>query len=117
MQAFAEIFKALSNPHRLRLFLRLVSCCEPGTVCETDAGTMPVCVGEVGKEIGIAPSTLSHHLKALRQAGLILMERRGQKVACWVDPNIIKELAGFFTDHAGQAYPEIVAMSPDDQSR
>ena len=94
-QRFAEMFKALSNPNRLSIFLRLVSCCAPGTTCSTDAG-MRECVGELGKDLGIAPSTVSHHIKELSRAGLIRMERRGQNVECWVDPETLSALALFF---------------------
>lgn len=99
IQKFAEIFKALSNPHRLRIFLRLVSCCQPGTVATLDEPAGPeacACVGELGQDLGIVPSTISHHIKELRQAGLIRMERRGQKIECWVDPETISALQGFF---------------------
>jgi ArsR family transcriptional regulator len=43
------------------------------------------------------PSTISHHLKELRQAGLIQMERRGQKMECWIDPNTVKAMGAFFS--------------------
>ena len=92
---FAEMFKALSNPNRLSIFLRLVSCCAPGTSCSTDAGVCE-CVGELGKDMGIAPSTVSHHIKELHRAGLIEMERRGQNVECWVAPETLSALATFF---------------------
>ncbi len=47
-------------------------------------------------ELGIAPSTVSHHLKELRQAGLIQMARRGRQVACWVEKDVLEELSTFF---------------------
>ena len=96
---FAEMFKALSNPHRLKIFLRLVSCCQPGTVTSIKTNMEPetcACVGELGQDLGIVPSTISHHIKELRQAGLIHMERRGQKIECWVDPKTVAALQGFF---------------------
>ena len=95
IQQFAEIFKALSNPNRLGIFLHLVSCCAPGTVHSIDAGTK-ACVGDLGRNLEIAPSTVSHHVKELNRAGLIRMERRGQKIECWVDPKILRDLANFF---------------------
>lgn len=58
---------------------------------------MPTCVGEIGKNLGIVPSTVSHHLRELRRAGLIRMERRGQKVECSVDPETLQTLARFFS--------------------
>lgn len=91
----AEAFKALSNPNRLKIFLQLMNCCEPGTVCSTEDVTKS-CVGDLGDGLDIAPSTLSHHIKELNRAGLIQMERRGQNVDCWVDPNTVKELNHFF---------------------
>ena len=74
---YADMFKALSNPHRLTIFLRLSSCCVPGTVCEPD-DMVRSCVGDLGQNLGLSPSTVSHHIKELHRAGLIRMERRGQ---------------------------------------
>jgi len=94
-KALAEMFKALSNPHRLALFHRLMTCCAPGTKCNADVA-IKFCVSELGEGLNIAASTLSHHLKALHQAGLIHMERNGKNVECWVEPDVLKELSTFF---------------------
>ena len=91
----ADIFKALSNPHRLDLFQRLMSCCVPGTRCNT-TDAVRFCVGDLGEGLDIAPSTLSHHIKELHRAGLVNMERRGKNVECWVDPDILMQLSEFF---------------------
>ncbi len=91
----AEAFKALSNPNRLMLFKRLMSCCEPGTRCDANAA-VKFCVGELGEGLNIAPSTLSHHLRVLNHAGLIQTERRGKNVDCWVEPAVLEKLAVFF---------------------
>jgi len=94
---FADVFKALSNPNRLRMFLRLATCCVPGTVGSFDAGAgVSACVGDLGRDLQIVPSTVSHHIKELHRAGLIRMERRGQKIECWVDPQVLEDLASFF---------------------
>ena len=91
----ATTFKALSNPHRVEIFLRLVSCCVPGTQCSPgEQGSE--CVGELGRELGIAPSTVSHHIKELNRSGLVHMERRGRRVECWVDPEMLDQLSRFF---------------------
>ncbi len=95
VQQFAEIFKALSNPNRLRIFLHLISRCAPGTVHSIDAGAK-ACVGDLGRNLEIVPSTVSHHVKELNRSGLIRMERRGQKIECWVDAEILRDLANFF---------------------
>ena len=74
--------------------MRLASCCLPGG-CNTET-ELYECVGKLGKDLGIAPSTSSHHIKELYQAGLINMKRRGQTVECWVDPETLDTLAEFF---------------------
>lgn len=95
----AEVFKALSNPNRLHIFLRLVSCCPPGTKCSSDAAVRR-CVGELGQGLEIDPSTVSHHLKELRRSGLIRMERRGKNILCWVDRETVLALADLLTGGA-----------------
>jgi len=95
IERYAVIFKALSNPHRLRVFRQLSACCPAGTACPVDDAIRHT-VGALGKPLGIAPSTLSHHLKELNRAELVRMERRGKHVECWVDPVVLDELACFF---------------------
>jgi len=93
---YAEIFKALSNPNRLRIFLRLCTCCKPGTVGYYDEGSSAY-VGELSEDLDVVKSTVSHHIKELRRVGLIRTERQGQKIACWVDPAKVAGLKNFFT--------------------
>jgi len=100
IQKFAEIFKALSNPNRLKIFLRLISCCQPGTpatIKESVEAEGCACVGELGQDLNIVPSTISHHIKELRQAGLIRMERNGQKIECSMDPEALAAIQVFFS--------------------
>jgi ArsR family transcriptional regulator len=99
IEKYSEMFKALSNPNRLRIFMRLITCCQPGTVASINSKSGEegcACVGELGQDLGIVASTISHHIKELRQAGLIRMERRGQKMECWIDPETLAALRGFF---------------------
>ncbi|MGH2611207.1 MAG: ArsR/SmtB family transcription factor [Tepidiformaceae bacterium] len=92
----ADQFRALGNVHRLEIFLFLASNCAPNTMTTDDRIT--ACVGDLASLLTIAPSTVSHHLKELRQAGLIRMDRRGQSVECWVDTETVRELASFFQE-------------------
>lgn len=95
----AGYFKALSHPHRLRIFLQLFSLCRPGVGCCPES-TVTACVGELGHPLKISPSTVSHHLKELRLSGLLRMERKGKTVACWVDPRVLRDLALLFSPDA-----------------
>ena len=100
IKKFSGIFKALSNQNRLKIFLRLVSCCQPGTLTTIKENVEPencACVGELGQDLGIVPSTISHHIKELRQAGLIRMERNGQKIECSMDPDVLAAIQRFFS--------------------
>lgn len=93
--ALADVFKALSNPNRLLIFQRLMTCCEPGTVCSADT-VNGFCVGELGQNLAVAPSTLSHHIKELQRSGLIRTQRNGKNVECFVDPDKVHLLNKFF---------------------
>lgn len=98
----AGIFKALSNPHRLSIFRMLVDCCPPQkgakpTVSCDSGGVSNPCVSDLGKDLGIAPSTLSHHLKELSHAGLVKMERRGQHIHCCIDEDVFGTFERFFS--------------------
>jgi ArsR family transcriptional regulator, arsenate/arsenite/antimonite-responsive transcriptional repressor len=82
----AKVFKALGDPVRLRL-LSMIASREGGEVC--------VC--EMTPAFDLSQPTISHHLKLLRQAGLIDCERRGTWVYYWVLPGVLDQLAAFLT--------------------
>ncbi len=110
VEAPVEVFKALANPNRLRIFLRLISCCPPGTKCSSEEAVRR-CVGELGQDLEIDPSTVSHHLKELRRAGLIRVERRGKHILGWVDRETVETVANLLSgrlpaDIAGERRPK-----------
>jgi len=94
-QDFPAMFKALSNPNRLQIFQQLTQCCAPGSVCSAEDINVR-CVGDLGSDLGVAASTLSHHIKELHRAGLINMRRNGQHVECWIEPHTLDRLSAFF---------------------
>jgi ArsR family transcriptional regulator len=102
IERLAGMFKALSNDNRLRIFLRLAAGCETAEACCSD-GEVCACVGDLGRDLGIVPSTVSHHIKELHRAGLIRVERRGQSVECSVDAEALRVLEVFFGGTAGAA--------------
>ena len=93
------MFKALSSPQRLRIFLKLVDRSCPSRCDSTDEG-MCRCVGDLARDLGVASSTVSHHLKELRQAGLMCVARRGQKIECWICESSLELLTAFFNEAA-----------------
>jgi ArsR family transcriptional regulator len=96
LSQLAARLKALSNPNRLQIFRQLALCCEAKASCGADDEAVRRCVGELGQDLGLAPSTVSHHIKELRQAGLVRVERRGQNIHCWIDAEVVRSLADFF---------------------
>ena len=80
----AAIFKALSDPNRLAILQMLRDEC--GGECRFEAGGAGKTVSEIAGCCEVGLSTVSHHLKELRQAGLIDCEKRGQWVHC--SPNL-----------------------------
>ena len=64
--AFAPMFKALGDPVRLRLMSMIAS-----------AGGGEVCVCDLTGAFRLTGPTISHHLKVLREAGLVDSDRRG----------------------------------------
>jgi len=97
VEKLAGMFKALSNPQRLKIFIKLAKCCAPVDCCVVDESGAQRCVGDLGGDLGLAASTVSHHIKELRLAGLVNIQRKGQKIECWTSRDILLQLAGFFT--------------------
>ena len=98
---FALIFKALSHPQRLRIFLKLTARCLPEGRCETSVEGMRCCVGDLGKDLGLAASTVSYHIKELRSSVLMQVERCGQKIECRISRNTLKLMTSFFDSTTG----------------
>jgi ArsR family transcriptional regulator, arsenate/arsenite/antimonite-responsive transcriptional repressor len=79
----ARMFKALGDPIRLRLLSRITSAPD-GEICVCDL---------TGGDFDVSGPTISHHLKVLREAGLIHGERRGTWVYYRPQPDHLRQLA------------------------
>lgn len=79
-QALAPLFKALGDPVRLRLASMIAAAPE-------------VCVCELTGSFELSGPTISHHLKVLRESGIVDSERRGTWVYYWIRPHALAELA------------------------
>jgi ArsR family transcriptional regulator len=78
----AQVFKALGDPVRLRL-VSLIGAHRGGEVCVCD----------LTSAFDLTQPTISHHLKVLREAGIIDSERRGTWVYYWLVPAALERMA------------------------
>ena len=72
----ATVFKVLGDPARLRM-LSMIACADGGEVCVCD----------LKAAFYLTDATVSHHLKLLREAGLILGRRQGS----WIYYRVLRE--------------------------
>jgi ArsR family transcriptional regulator len=85
-EQLAQAFKALGDPVRLRL-LSIIASAPSGEVCACDL-TAPV---------GKSQPTVSHHLKILREAGLVTSRKHGTWVHYRAVPQQMQALQGVLT--------------------
>lgn len=96
-EQLAAIFKALGDPTRLAIF-QLLRCCDQAVEIDEGGQCRPagaLSVGEVCCRLDQAMSTVSHHLKELRLAGLIRTEKRGRWIYCSVNPRALDRIRQF----------------------
>lgn len=79
---------ALAHASRLALYRLLVQ-----------AGPAGASVGQLQAATDIAPATLTHHLHALRRAGLIADARDGRSIVCHADYTCMNALLAFLTEN------------------
>jgi ArsR family transcriptional regulator len=84
-ERMARIAKALGDPIRLQLV----------DVLRKHAGK--VCVCELVPLFDLSQPTVSHHLKVLREAGIVDSERQGLWAYYFVTPDSLKELSAWLT--------------------
>ncbi len=98
-----DALAGLAQKSRLALFRELVQ--------RGPTGATP---GELAETVGIAPTTLSFHLKTLLQAGLIQAEQQGRSITYRADFDAMQGLVGYLTDNccAGDASQCAPACAP-----
>ncbi|PZS11447.1 MAG: transcriptional regulator [Pseudonocardiales bacterium] len=90
----SRLFKAMGDPVRLRL-LSLIASHEGGEACVCDLSGV----------FDLTGPTISHHLKVLREAGLISGERRGTWIYYRIEPDALRRLSAVLV-------PDVAAAGP-----
>lgn len=67
----AQAFAALGSEHRLLVLRALVR-----------AGPKGLSIGELSQKTGITGATMTHHIRVLSQAGLVIQTRKGRSIIC-----------------------------------
>ncbi|MCS6623578.1 metalloregulator ArsR/SmtB family transcription factor [Roseibacterium beibuensis] len=80
----ATAFAALGSEARLAILRRLVR-----------AGPAGLPIGQLGEDVGVTGSVLTHHLKQLVSAGLVSQQREGRRILCSVDHARVQDLSEF----------------------
>lgn len=90
----AVMFKAIADPVRLRV-LSAISAHAGGQACVCD----------VSDGLDVTQPTISHHLKVLREAGLVTSERRASWVYYRIVPEALHRLSTVLDEQTGDEIP------------
>ncbi len=108
-KAVLVALSALSQATRLAVFRYLV-----------ETGPEGAAAGSIGMALGLAPATLSFHLKELSHAGLVVSRQEGRYVWYSADFTTMNGLIGYLTENccAGKPCPPACApLKPKSQGR
>lgn len=101
-KAAVTALAALAHETRLDLFRLLVR-----------AGDGGMAAGAIAGALGIAPSTLSHHLAQLEQAGLILARRRSRHIFYAIIIPEVRALLSYLAEDCCAGRPELCGLAGD----
>lgn len=87
LEKTAKQLEAMGNRTRLAIIQLLVN-----------AGKDGINVSEINQVIAVPPSTLSHHLAKLVNAGLVSQQRAGRTLICQTEPGSMEELVMYLAD-------------------
>ena len=92
LKELSEVFKALSDPTRLRL-VKLLS---------DHKGAL--CVNALARKLNVTQSAVSQHLRVLRQAELVKSERRGSSVHYSLDKDKLEQFKARILETLGEDF-------------
>lgn len=93
-------FKVLSNPNRVRIYLRPLSLFWiPVSADDLEEAESKGCarVGDAGKYLDTSLPQYPPNIRELGRTGLIRMERRGRTIGCRIEPETVKAMGGLFS--------------------
>ena len=96
---FADMLSAMGTKPRLRIMRLLLSTHPEGLV-----------VGDIGHQLDIAASTLSHHLEKLKNENLVLVRREGTFLRYAANAEVLRDLLAFLYD---ECCTRSKAVAPD----
>ncbi len=99
MRDAIEALSALAQEHRLGVFRLLVR-----------RGPSGFAAGEIAAQLGLRPSTLSHHLAHLERAGLLRSWRRERQIFYAANVEGMRRLLSFLTEDCCQGHPELCGI-------
>ncbi len=88
----ADLFRILGDPSRLSIVL---ACMEE-----------PISVGDIATKLDLSPSLVSHHLRLLRAARVLKVERRGKQMFYSALDNHIECVIDDLLSHIGEPHEE-----------
>lgn len=108
-EILSEIFKALSDPTRLKIVKLLngsssgitFNGCTPET-CTGKGG--PMCVSALTNKLEVSQSVVSQHLRILRQAGIVRSERKGAFVHYSINNDNLKKFKAIIRNELGEFF-------------
>lgn len=96
--AAARVFETLSSSIRLQVYRTLVRRGPAGMVA-----------GEIAQALDLPPANLSFHLKAMTQAGLLIVEQEGRFQRYRAELAAMLEIVAYITDECCAGHPEMCA--------
>lgn len=94
--SLTKIFKALSDEKRLKILLFIYNkecrCEDEKLSCQNET-----CIKDLTELLNITPPTISHHIKELVNAGLIITKKEGKWVYCRINIKVFEKVHSFIS--------------------